>query len=384
MRYLFPIHLNSGNRGCEGIAKGTSILLGQDKSKTIGLCTDIDLDRKFGVDHYVNLQESPKWTLFNKVKRKMILDPEKRKNYNYQHNYNAFLNQANKDDIIISTGGDMMCYDNNQVIYTTNYAYSRGIKNVLWGCSMGAENLTAEKKQTLRLFDLIYARESLTYDFFVSLGLKNVVCYPDPAFVLKPEEVLLPYVFSKGDVLGLNISKFVLGGFDLNTPLGCQITHFIDYILRETNLNILLIPHVTWRGQDDRIVANLLFNRYNNSQRISVLNIDDLNYCQIRYIISKCRFFIGARTHAVISAYSTCVPTIALGYSIKSRGIAKDLNIDNDFVVNSKEIVNLAERLKKLVLNEHNIKKNMEEVMPSYISKLDNLKELVLNGVVCL
>ena len=124
--------------------------------------------------------------------------------------------------------------------------------------------------------------------------------------------------------------------------------------------------------------------RYNNSQRISVLNIDDLNYCQIRYIISKCRFFIGARTHAVISAYSTCVPTIALGYSIKSRGIAKDLNIDNDFVVNSKEIVNLAERLKKLVLNEHNIKKNMEEVMPSYISKLDNLKELVLNGVVCL
>ena len=224
----------------------------------------------------------------------------------------------------------------------------------------------------------------MTYDFFVSLGLKNVVCYPDPAFVLKPEEVLLPYVFSKGDVLGLNISKFVLGGFDLNTPLGCQITHFIDYILRETNLNILLIPHVTWRGQDDRIVANLLFNRYNNSQRISVLNIDDLNYCQIRYIISKCRFFIGARTHAVISAYSTCVPTIALGYSIKSRGIAKDLNIDNDFVVNSKEIVNLAERLKKLVLNEHNIKKNMEEVMPSYISKLDNLKELVLNGVVCL
>ncbi len=55
MKYLFPIHLNSGNRGCEGIAKGTSILLGQDKSKLIGLCTDIDLDRKFGVDHYIDL-----------------------------------------------------------------------------------------------------------------------------------------------------------------------------------------------------------------------------------------------------------------------------------------------------------------------------------------
>ena len=42
-------------------------------------------------------------------------------------------------------------------------------------------------------------------------------------------------------------------------------------------------------------------------------------------MISKCRYFIGARTHAVIAAYSTGVPAIALGYSVKSKGIAEDL-----------------------------------------------------------
>ncbi len=384
MKYLFPIHLNSGNRGCEGIAKGTSILLGQDKSKLIGLCTDIDLDRKFGVDHYIDLQESPKWTFFDKVKRKLILAPEKQKNYIFQHNYDAFLNQANKDDIILSTGGDMMCYDNNQVAYTTNYAYSHGIKSILWGCSMGAENLTIEKEKALRRFDLIYARESLTYDFLVNLGLKNVVCFPDPAFVLKSEKVPLHNVLCKGNVLGLNISNYVLGGFDLNTPFGCQITRLIDYVFRETDLNILLIPHVTWQGQDDRIIADLILNKYGDSQRISVLNIDDLNYCQIRCIISRCRFFIGSRTHAVISAYATCVPTIALGYSIKSRGIAKDLNVDNAFVVNSKENSDIVESFKKMIINEHNMRKDMKQILPSYISRLNHLKDLVLNNVLCL
>ena len=42
-------------------------------------------------------------------------------------------------------------------------------------------------------------------------------------------------------------------------------------------------------------------------------------------MISQCRFFIGSRTHSVIAAYSSGVPTLALGYSIKSKGIAQDI-----------------------------------------------------------
>lgn len=37
--------------------------------------------------------------------------------------------------------------------------------------------------------------------------------------------------------------------------------------------------------------------------------------------------FIAARTHADISAYSMCMPTFALGYTVKSVGIAKDLGL---------------------------------------------------------
>ena len=34
---------------------------------------------------------------------------------------------------------------------------------------------------------------------------------------------------------------------------------------------------------------------------------------------------MGARTHSTIAAYSSGVPTLVIGYSVKSRGIATDL-----------------------------------------------------------
>ena len=50
MNYYFPIHLNGGNRGCEGIAKGTSIILGEPKGNMISLSTDVELDKQLGLD----------------------------------------------------------------------------------------------------------------------------------------------------------------------------------------------------------------------------------------------------------------------------------------------------------------------------------------------
>lgn len=376
MKFFFPIHLDAGNRGCEAIAKSTALILNNEKSNLIGLCRDVELDKRLGVDEFIQLQETPRWSLFMKIWRKIYSkiekDPCRIKEYDYSHYFLPFLQQTTKDDIVLSTGGDMMCYGNNEVLYTSDYAHARGIKTILWGCSMGESNLTKEKERTLRNFDLIYARESLSYEFFKNLGLKNVVCFPDPAFVLQPEEVELPEVFIKHEVVGINISNFVVGDFTLDTSFGQQVKSLIEYILKETNLHVLLIPHVTWKGQDDRIVAKnikLLFPKF---ERISILDIDNLTYCKIRYIISKCRYFVGARTHAVISAYSTCVPTLALGYSIKSRGIAKDLGLSEKLVVNSKNELQTNEVLtsfKYLCSKEQEIKSHLESLMNEYCQK---------------
>ena len=59
---------------------------------------------------------------------------------------------------------------------------------------------------------------------------------------------------------------------------------------------------------------------------------------QYKGYIARMRYFIGARTHATIAAYSNCVPTIVLGYSIKSKGIAKDLFGEEKLVLGINEI----------------------------------------------
>ena len=83
--------------------------------------------------------------------------------------------------------------------------------------------------------------------------------------------------------------------------------------------------------------------------------------------------FIGARTHATIAAYSTCVPTLVVGYSIKAKGIAKDLFGDyENYVVSaqnlneSDELIMAFEWMKK---NEKSIRKHLNSFIPSYKEK---------------
>lgn len=386
MKYYFPIHLDGDNRGCEAIAKGTSLILGYDKSDLIGYCENVNLDRRLGIDHFVTLENVHQRTLMERIILKIyklfVHNENKRRSLFYYQQYHRFLDMMTKDDVLISTGGDMMCYDNNQVNYTVNYANRKGYKSILWGCSIGEKNLTSEKLEALKNFTLIYARETLTQEMLANHGINNVVVYPDPAFILQPERCELPECFSNGDVVGINLSNFVMGGFSLNTEFAQEVKTLINYILKETTYKILLIPHVLWEGQDDRIICDALYEQYKND-RISVLDSDKLNYCQIRYVISHCKVFIGARTHSVISAYSACVPAIAIGYSIKSRGIAKDLGMPDWSVIDSQNInkESLLNAFIKMEKEKQNIKDILLTTMGGYKQKtlgmLDEINRII-------
>lgn len=391
MKYFFPVHLNGGNRGCEGIAKGTAKILNEPAYSLIGLCTDVAIDRQLGIDQCVTLQQPRTPSLLFRVSNRLNVQFKKMRHcdeydqseYSRKYVYGAFVEQMSSHDILVSTGGDMMCYNDNFVIYTALEAKRRGCKTILWGCSMGPQNLTPRKEEALRNFDLIYARETLSRDFFLSLGLKNVICYPDPAFALEPSSTELPTCFSKGKVIGINLSNLTMGAFNLNTPFGKEVRNLLDYILQKTDYQILLIPHVTWKGQDDRLLANVVRDEYQETAdgRISILNIDNLNYLQIRYIISQCYIFIGGRTHAVISAYSTCTPAIALGYSIKSKGIAHDLGISEDYVVDSKSKTlngQLLDAFKQTDKKQSDIKSQLKRVIPGYREQTKLIKKDLL------
>ncbi len=386
MKYYFPIYLDAGNRGCEAIAKGTAILLNEKNNRLVGYCRDVELDKRLGMAEYMTLIPCRRESLLvdkflGALNR--IIRTGRVAAWRQLYPFRVFLRLITKDDIMVSTGGDMMCYDNNGAVFSNIWLHERGIRTVLWGCSMGPENQTKEKLKSLHNYSLIYTRESLTYEYFRSLGLANVYLFPDPAFILEAHSFPLPKSLLNNNVLGLNISNYVMGGMSLNGNFAQEVLTFIDHILRNTTLRILLIPHVTWNrdgeNQDDREMARIISTHFNKPERIGILDIDALNYCQIRYAISKCRMFIGARTHAVISAYSMCVPTIALGYSIKSRGIAKDLGLDERLVVDSKNCSpgTLLRSYSYLVENEDAIREHLKCVMPAYKQKTYQIRDIL-------
>lgn len=385
-RYLFPMHLDAGNRGCEAIALGTIKILGLNKDEYWAFSKtkqyDIDVGLEQNISYYQPEKTLKKWiekTVY-RILLRLTRSCTKKKKYIYTIRYKEFLDSAGRNDMIFVTGGDMLCYGNNEVNYITNYANSKGKTVVLWGASVGKDNLTPEKDEIIKKFSFITARESLTYDLIKNyVGNKNVYLAPDPAFVLKAEALELPFYFDY-DCVGINLSNFVNVNIEADSLFGKNIINLIKNIIEETKFHIVLIPHVFWEGQDDRHVCRKIMEFFGENEKLHYLDTEKLSYCQIRYVISKCRFFIGARTHSMISAYSMKVPALALGYSVKSKGIAKDLGMPKYTVIDYRELKDESE-IKDCFIHlekdEDNIRKIYEKTVPLTIQKAYEAKEIL-------
>lgn len=197
---------------------------------------------------------------------------------------------------------------------------------------------------------------------------------------MEKEELQLPIGWRVGDTIGLNFSPLVLE----RNPKAMEATiNLVKYILEKTESVIALTPHVMEIKNDDSELLKKLYEQFKDTNRVILLP-NNLNAVQYKGYIARMRFFIGARTHATIAAYSNYVPTMVLGYSIKSRGIAKDLFGEEKLVLGSNDISN-TEKLKQgfdeLLRDEEKIKKTLEKKIPeikkmSYKSA-EYLKEIV-------
>ena len=370
-------HNGSGNHGCEAIVRSTCKILREEFGDVdITLASgNTNEDREYGVNEVARLinEKNPvsKISLpyinayLNLKLRKDGLEAEKLA-------YRKTFYNVDKDTIAFSIGGDNYCYPGyERFTMLHNMLRERNIKTVLWGCSVEPSKINEFIKEDLINYDLIIARESLTYDALKSIGA-NVKLYPDPAFQLERIEKELPKNFKQNNTVGINISPMIMNN---ETTEGITIENYIElikYILEKTDMNVALIPHVIWEdNNDDRKESKFLYDKFKDTNRVVL--IEDDNCEVLKGYISRCRFFIGARTHSTIAAYSTCVPTLVIGYSVKAKGIAKDIfGTYENYVLpvqslsNKDDLINAFEWMKD---NEDGIRKHLNEFMPGYKEK---------------
>lgn len=283
------------------------------------------------------------------------------------------VRQLHAGDLEISVGGDIYCYeDYPKFMRLHELICKRGCKSVLLGCSL-EERLFQDKAfiEDMKRYDYISARESLTYQLLQNAGLPNIGLAPDSAFILSTEYLPLPEGFIEGNTIGLNLSPLVERKEMSPGIVLKNYERLIQWILEETDSAVALIPHVVWKDNDDRTVLRKLYEQFKDSGR--VILIPDCNCMQLKGYISRCKIFVGARTHATIAAYSTGVPTLVLGYSIKSRGIATDLfGTDEHYVIPVQELQEQEDLLKAFQWiweKKEMIHKHLTDIIPGYIER---------------
>ncbi|MCH5248436.1 MAG: polysaccharide pyruvyl transferase family protein [Lachnospiraceae bacterium] len=302
--------------------------------------------------------------------RALFHDPESFMRYRFRD-----IMGKNLAPLYVSIGGDMYCYDvSKKEAILANRTFNRaGAKTILWGCSIEPELLKdAEVVEDMKRYMLITPRESITMQALKDAGIvQNVKLFPDPAFALEPDKIELPENFIEGRTIGINISPMIVS---YEKEKGIAIANYkklIDYILHTSDNNVALIPHVVWKNNDDRITLAELYRGYEKNDRVVIFS--DMSCQNIKYVISKCKAFIGARTHATIAAYSSKVPTLVVGYSVKALGIARDIfGNEQNYVLPVQSLQNPNELIQAydwLMDNEEMIRERLKEVMPDYCDR---------------
>lgn len=372
-RLLMYMHAGSGNHGCEAIVNSVCHMV---KEKVTLLSYYGEEDEKYSLKdlcHIVSERRFEEHKLAHVLYygyRKITGDKESFIRYRY-----GDVMKGKTAPLAISIGGDNYCYDNMlSDLRLANSAFNRkGVRTVLLGCSIEPELLKRDDiVADLMKYHTIIARESITFEALKSMvseqPLPRILCFPDPAFTLGKKELPLPEGFTEGNTVGINASPMIQ---DNESKAGITMESYkalISYIIENTDMQIALIPHVVWTRNDDRKPLHELYEAFRDTGR--VIEIQDGTCEELKGYISRCRFLVGARTHATIAAYSTCVPTLVVGYSVKARGIAGDLfGTAENFVLPVQSLKNPLELVKGfqwLAFHEDEVKTKLKSVMPDY------------------
>lgn len=397
MKFYLAGQNNFGNRGCEALVRSTYHLISQVYPEATLLVPSFkkELDeqqwklRPQESIQFINTFDTPKeLIIWNKVIQKMpflkrLIKPD------------YFLPSHIKQDIdnvdaVIMTGGDVISLEYGlpslfQWSGLMDKASAKRVPTILWAASVGPFSADPVVEQYmirhLKNYSVITVRETESFNYLQGLGLTNVELVADPAFVMVPEEFdvssILPPILGEG-LLGFNVSpliaKFRKSEADANQMLE-EVVHFIKNVLDTTSLSIMLIPHVdplngSEKNSDSAYMKRLLEKLGGSSSRLTMAP-PTLNAAQLKFLLSKCRFFIGARTHATIGALSMLVPTLSIAYSVKAKGLNKDLFGNTKYVLNTPDVSKstLIDGLNLLIKDEQRIRNLLSEKIPVWREK---------------
>ena len=388
--FYFAGQWSFGNRGCEALIRSNVKLIRELMPDARFLCPSMDstLDRRQWPDAESHGVE------FVPIAR----PPAILKAWNKLHQLVPAISQLGRPpapadshsrhliagcDALLMTGGDILSLDYG--LLSLNYwvglveaARRLGKPTHLLAASVGpfSKDPVVERQMVRHLqgYVTISVRETASFNYLKSIGIDGVTLVAEPAFVLDPEPWdVEPYLPHDRDHLGVNFSPLVRRvrkDEASRREFDEDIAAFIKSVLETSAMDVLLIPHSeplagTDPNSDRSYMQQLLDMVGEHGGRVRLLP-NGLNAGQLKFALGRCRYFIGARTHATVGSISRSVPTLSIAYSVKAVGINEDLFGSTRYVLPTPEVTRatLAAGLAKLQADETAIKAGLDEKLP--------------------
>lgn len=302
-------------------------------------------------------------------------------------------------DLIIDISGDTLSdgygkINSREELLQVLFASYLGKKLVVFPQSIGPFHYWTNRLLAQAVFArarLVIPRESITAMHLKKLGIKTLAkeVVNDVAFWLKPlpEKELLSIlkdegILNLGKTLGISVSQSFVRFRETGDAISQEtyiktIIELIDFATDALGLDIILIPHVIGPSQkyhDDRLACLHVWEHSKNKVKVHRL-ARDYKAHELKGIISKCNYFVGARMHANIAALSSGVPTIAMSYSHKTEGVMSLIGLQEWVYRNFDESLN--DRLVAMIQNEETIKEKLRYGIAQFVENRILLKRML-------
>jgi len=227
---------------------------------------------------------------------------------------------------------------------------SKGFRVGLWGLNLipfdSKDISIGEIKRIFSRYQIITVRDEWSKNYLTEIGVtKNVFRMGDPAFEMDSIKWDIEPFFSKKSergTIGLNLSpiagQYRTGGEKEVINLAIETARKLNQL----GFGVLFVPHcfppACPEFDDDNLILRPAFEQLRSEDLDVGLLPEGLSSPQVKYAISKCTLFAGARMHSTIAAWSTGVPVLTISYSPKSLNINDDIYGHRRYVVDIRSV----------------------------------------------
>lgn len=381
--------VNNGNRGCVALSISCMLLI-KELLESHNIQANFYLPQS-GFDNYghkainvtgFNCNYEAIMSVCNDSLKKVVKNIIKWKEYKYS------VNCYKKADYVLDIGqGDSFAdiYGENRFeLINNSYRQARKFNKptCILPQTIGPFDNSWIRKEAIKSIKnatCVMVRDKKSFDFVRQLlPQKTISEIIDVAFFLPYKKKQFNSIFTH---VGLNVSGLLWnGGYTGDNQFGliCDyqrlVRSIIDFFLSLDYVELHLIPHVVHSErhiENDYAISYDLYEEYNNERLVlSPLFLDPI---AAKGYISGMDFFMGARMHSTIGAFSSDVPVAPMAYSRKFNGLFVD-TLDYNYMIDMKVDTNqiALEKIKQYFYNRDQEKAIIKERMNTVVKDRKN------------